>query len=159
MMRAVPTPTTYARGVDINAALDRRLHRARRSAILIVAVGVVVSALAAVYLGGVSWLFAAAGQPPSPGIMVLAIAPLALGLPIAGIGVTRLRILRKLRRFPRDVVATELAMYLGQPALKFRFRDGAFITVITGDLDRYAVDDAIRGRAVAEYLPPARVVR
>jgi hypothetical protein len=141
--------------VSDSSALRGPIARARAIAIVGLASGLGVAALAGVYIGFVSGVLEDARGYPMTGFIYLAaigVVPLVVGLPIALLSVLRLRLLARADAHPEEVEAAELAMRFGRPALKLWFRDRKSVVVATGDADRNQLIGSIK-------LPRARVVR
>jgi hypothetical protein len=159
---ALPPPPTYPRRVtDIDADMTHQLRRASLGAVISLGVGAAIAASAGAYVTWLTRYMADSGAIAFANIyiMALGVVPLAVGLPLFIGGASRLRALYRVRTRPGDVIATELARRWGRPALKLCLVGGSEVAVITGELDRGAIADALRARAAAARLPSARAIR
>jgi len=138
---------------SVDVTLSRLLGRARRRAVLDIALGLGISIGLFAVVSIVS-TFAIGG-----GLVLIGLLPFLLGMPIAIRGAGRLRALRRLRYHPEQLVAAELALYREEPGLRFCFAGGATVELATPGVDREAVIAAVRSGLAARPLPPARVVQ
>lgn len=136
------------------------LARARAGAVLGLAVGLGIAAVAGIYIALVSTVLMTDNGFPVVGFVYIAavgVLPLVVGLPIALINGIRLRLLQRASAHPERVDAAELAMRWGKPALRIHFTDRKSVVIATGDLDRNMLIEEIRAGRMPRKLPGARV--